>query len=58
MLKNLAGIGKIKICGNDVLVILEKSVGSRKTKKARKNSKRYQAVDHYPKGEWLCNTIV
>jgi hypothetical protein len=35
---------------------LEKSVHPRKTQKARKYSKRYQAVDGYPKGEWLCNT--
>jgi hypothetical protein len=37
---------------------LEKSVDPRKTQKARKDSKKYQAQDRYPKGGWLCNTIV
>ena len=32
---------------------LEKSFRPRKTQKARKFSKRYQAVDRHPKGEWL-----
>jgi len=32
---------------------LEKSVDPRKTQKARKYSKRQQALYSYPKGEWL-----
>ena len=36
--------------------ILEKSIDPRKIQKARKYSKRYQAVGCYPKGAWLCNT--